>query len=210
MLAHYVQQFNTVEVNNTFYGLPAGKSLAAWRDLTPGDFHFAVKGSRYLTHMKKLKNTGEGVERFLEAVDVLGKKLGPILFQLPPNWERDLDRLAGFLALLPKHYRYVFEFRNETWNAQETYDLLKKYKAGYCIYDLAGYRSPIQVTVDFAYVRLHGPGDKYQGSYTDTALQKWAGTIRSWSKELSGVYVYFDNDIGGCAPRNALRLTQMI
>src|SRR3954469_10073593 len=185
MLAHYVEQFDTVELNNTFYKLPAQNSLAAWRDSTPPHFHFAVKGSRFLTHMKKLKDAEDGLKRFLSAVEVLEPKLGPILFQLPPNWEIDVERLKTFLALLPVYRPCAFEFRNITWNTPQVYDLLRQYNAAYCVFDLAGYLSPIQVTADFAYVRLHGPGGKYQGSYSDAALEEWANTIRTWDKKLS-------------------------
>jgi uncharacterized protein YecE (DUF72 family) len=210
MLLHYAEQFRTVELNNTFYHLPAETSLSAWRDSTPADFHFAVKGSRFLTHMKKLHDAQDGLKRFLDAVDVLEPKLGPILFQLPPNWEINLDRLAEFLALLPRFHRFTFEFRNTTWNTTQTYDLLTQHNAAYCIFDLAGYLSPIQVTADFCYIRLHGPGGKYQGSYSDAALQEWARKIEKWSRTLAAVYVYFDNDDSGYAPRDALRLKALL
>jgi uncharacterized protein YecE (DUF72 family) len=210
MLAHYTQHFDTVELNNTFYKLPAQTSLLAWRDSTPPHFHFAVKGSRFLTHMKKLNNAQDGLNRFLEAVTVLEPKLGPILFQLPPNWELDVDRLAAFLALLPLYLRCAFEFRNPTWNTPQTLDLLAQYNAAYCIFDLAGYLSPLEITADFSYIRLHGPGGKYQGSYSDAALEEWAQKISQWSKKLAAVYVYFDNDDSGYAPKDALRLSALI
>ena len=210
MLAHYLQHFDTVELNNTFYKLPAQTSLLTWRDSTPPHFHFAVKGSRFLTHMKKLKDARDGLSRFLDAVDVLEPKLGPILFQLPPNWALDVDRLAAFLALLPQYRRYVFEFRNPTWNTPQTYDLLAQHNVAYCIFDLAGYVSPFQVTADFSYIRLHGPGGKYQGSYSDATLEEWAWKINNWSRRLAAVYVYFDNDDSGHAPRDALRLKALL
>lgn len=210
MLACYSEDFDTVELNNTFYKLPSAKSLSEWRDSTPPHFHFAVKGSRFLTHMKKLRDAQEGLDRFLTSVQTLGHKLGPILFQLPPNWAIDLERLEEFLALLPTDVRCAFEFRNPTWNEQPTYDLLIRYKAGYCIFDLAGYASPVMVTGNFAYVRLHGPGGKYQGSYSAAALADWAGRIQSWKKRLDSVYVYFDNDEAGYAPKDALRLKGLL
>jgi uncharacterized protein YecE (DUF72 family) len=210
MLAHYIQHFDTVELNNTFYKLPAKTSLLTWRDSTPPHFHFAVKGSRFLTHMKKLNNAEEGLNRFLESVEVLDPKLGPILFQLPPNWELNLDRLAAFLALLPRDRRCAFEFRNPTWNTPKTYDLLAHFNMAYCIFDLNGYLSPIQVTADFSYIRLHGPGGKYQGTYSDAALEGWAGKINEWRKKLTAVYVYFDNDDSGYAPQDALRLKALL
>ena len=210
MLAHYTQTFDTVELNNSFYKLPAPASLTAWRDSTPPDFRFAVKGSRFLTHMKKLSNAQEGLRRFLDAVDVLDPKLGPILFQLPPNWELNLERFAAFLEILPRYRRCAFEFRNQTWNTPQVYELLSRHNTGYCIFDLAGYLSPLQITADFAYIRLHGPGGKYQGSYSDAALADWAAKIEDWNRRLSAVYVYFDNDDSGYAPRDALRLKELL
>jgi uncharacterized protein YecE (DUF72 family) len=210
MLAYYVEKFDTVELNNTFYKLPSEAGLLNWRDSTPRDFLFAVKGSRFLTHMKKLKDAEQGLARFLEPVEKLESKLGPILFQLPPKWTVDIERLAGFLEILPRYHRYAFEFRNQTWDTPKIYDLLGRYNAGYCIFDLAGYSSPLTVTADFAYVRLHGPGGKYQGTYSDAALKKWARQLKTWHERLKAVYVYFDNDDSGYAPHDALRLKALV
>jgi uncharacterized protein YecE (DUF72 family) len=210
MLAYYLQHFDTVELNNTFYRLPKATALESWRESTPANFCFAAKGSRFVTHMKKLKDPEAGLSRFFDAVDVLGEKLGPILFQLPPHWQLDLDRLAYFLEVLPRHHRYAFEFRNETWNTQTVYELLGKHKVAFCIFDLAGYQSPLEVTADLVYVRLHGPGGKYQGSYTDDALANWAKRIAEWRSEKRVVYVYFDNDQAGYAAQNALRLRDLL
>jgi uncharacterized protein YecE (DUF72 family) len=137
---------------------------------------------------------------------VLGNKLGPILFQLPPNWELDMDRFEYFLAVLPKHHRYAFEFRNPTWNVHEIYKLLARHRVGYCIFDLAGFQSPVEITTDLVYIRLHGPGGKYQGSYSNEALSQWACRIQAWQREHRTVYVYFDNDQAGYAAQNALTL----
>ncbi len=210
MLSHYIEHFDTVELNNSFYKLPSRTSLENWRESTPPNFHFAVKGSRFLTHMKKLNNAEEGLQRFLDAMDVLEPKLGPILFQLPPNWELNLDRLASFLAILPPYRRWAFEFRNPTWNTPDTYKLLAIHNAAYCIFDLAGYLSPRQITADFSYIRLHGPGGKYQGSYRDETLKRWAQTIAGWSQQLAAVYTYFDNDDSGFAAQDALRLKALL
>jgi uncharacterized protein YecE (DUF72 family) len=210
MLAFYHQRFDTVEINNSFYSLPKKPALENWRDSTPENFCFAAKGSRFLTHMKKLKDAEQGVARFFDAIDVLGDKLGPILFQLPPNWEIDAERLRSFLEILPVYHRYAFEFRNPTWEVSEIYDLLVRYNVAHCEFDLAGYQSPIQLTADFAYVRLHGPGGKYQGSYSDEALKKWAQRIKTWLRKLTAVYVYFDNDDSGYAAADALRLKKLI
>lgn len=210
MLEYYIRHFDTVELNNTFYKLPSKKGLLAWRDSTPPGFHFAVKGSRFLTHMKKLSNAEQGLKRFLDAIEPLDPKIGPIVFQLPPNWALNFERLADFLALLPRYRRYAFEFRDPTWNTNQVYDLLSEHEIAYCIFDLAGYLSPLQVTTGFAYVRLHGPGGKYQGSYSDAALRAWARRIEKWRQSLEAVYVYFDNDDSGYAPRNALRLKTLL
>lgn len=206
MLAYYVERFDTVELNNSFYRLPPEAALANWRDSTPPDFCFAVKGSRFITHMKKLKDPELALERFFQRADILGPKLGPILFQLPPHWELDLDRFRHFLSVLPAHHRYGFEFRNPTWNTPEVLRELNRHNCAYCAFDLAGYQSPIEITADFTYIRLHGPGGKYQGSYSEDALAGWAGRIRAWQKTLKGVYVYFDNDQAGYAPENARKL----
>ena len=209
MLAHYVQNFDTVELNNTFYHLPKTPSLEAWRDSTPENFCFAVKGSRFLTHMKKLKDPEQGLGRFFEAVTVLGPKLGPVLFQLPPNWTLDQDRFRMFLSCLPRGLHYAFEFRNPTWNVTPVYDLLTRYNMAYCIFHLAGFQSPMEITADLTYVRLHGPGGKYQGSYNADDLSKWAKRIRDWRRKLKTIYVYFDNDQAGYAAVNAAELKQL-
>ncbi len=210
MLAYYDARFDTVELNNTFYRLPTGSALENWRDSTPPQFLFAAKGSRFLTHMKKLNDPEAGIARYFDAVDVLREKLGPILFQLPPHWQVDRERFAHFLHALPSYHRYAFEFRNPTWDVPEIYDLLAGHRAGYCIFDLAGFQSPIQVTADLVYVRLHGPGGKYQGSYSDEALAAWAARIRDWHSEERSVFIYFDNDDSGYAAYNALTLKALL
>jgi uncharacterized protein YecE (DUF72 family) len=136
--------------------------------------------------------------------------LGPILFQLPPKWRLNLDRLTEFLAALPTYHRYTFEFREPSWLTPPVYDLLHKHNAAFCIYELAGFHSPIEVTADWTYIRLHGPGGKYQGSYSDETLRAWADRIVAWSKHLRSIYVYFDNDQAGYAAFNALTLKRMV
>ncbi|HLJ45816.1 MAG TPA: DUF72 domain-containing protein [Bryobacteraceae bacterium] len=210
MFPFYVDHFDTVEVNNSFYRLPKPETFAAWRDAVPSDFRFAVKGSRFITHNKKLKDPEPALERLMPAVDTLKRKLGPVLFQLPPKWQVNLERFAAFLTALPSGHRYAFEFRNETWNTREVFDLLRKHKSAYCIFHLAGFQSPLEVTANFAYVRLHGPGGKYQGSYDDAALREWAARIRTWRRRLKAIYVYFDNDQAGYAAQDALRLRGMV
>lgn len=209
MLPYYLGLFDTVEINNSFYRLPLESALAAWRDSTPPNFRFALKGSRFLTHMKKLKDPEPGLERFFQRADLLREKLGPILFQLPPHWEVDLGRLRAFLEALPPGHRYTFEFRNPTWYIPDVYAELRRHNAAYCPFDLAGFQSPIELTADFTYVRLHGPGGKYQGSYSDQALAVWAERIRNWRQELRAIYFYFDNDEAAYAVGNALKLRDL-
>jgi uncharacterized protein YecE (DUF72 family) len=209
MLDFYTERFDTVELNNTFYRLPPERGVCAWRDSTPDPFLFAVKGSRFLTHMKKLKDPELGLERFFERVDLLGPKLGPILFQLPPFWELDLERLDAFLRALPGSGRYAFEFRNPTWHVTPVYDLLARHDAAFCPFDLAGFQSPVEITASWTYIRLHGPGGPYQSSYSDDALAGWARRIEEWRKQLKAVFVYFDNDMAGFAPANAATLKRL-
>src|SRR5579862_6871633 len=141
MFGIYTQNFDTVELNNTFYRLPTPKSVAQWRDSSPENFCFAVKGSRFLTHMKKLKDTAQGIERFFERVDGLRRKLGPIVFQLPPFWEVNSERLEEFLTLLPRGHQYSFEFRNPTWHIESVYEILRRHNAAVCIFEIAGFQS---------------------------------------------------------------------
>jgi uncharacterized protein YecE (DUF72 family) len=211
MLHFYAERFDTVEINNSFYRLPTTAALASWCKETSVNFCFAVKASRYITHNRKLNDPEETVKKFLKTIDALGKRLGPILFQLPPSWQLNLERLENFLAaLLPYRHHYVFEFRNPTWNVPEVYDALRRHNAALCIYELAQFQSPIEVTADFAYIRLHGPGNKYQGDYSRTTLQSWAKRIEAWKKELKHIYIYFDNDQAGYAAKNAQELQSMI
>ncbi len=210
MLSYYLQYFDTVELNNSFYKLPERSTFCSWCAAVPGNFRFAVKASRFITHNKKLKDPEDALERFFSRAEALGPNLGPILFQLPPRWKLNLERLEHFLIALPRQHRYAFEFRDLSWNTQEVYALLRSYNAAYCIYELSGYRSPVMVTADWTYVRLHGPGGKYQGSYDRQALNGWATQVVKWSRSLKAIYVYFDNDDSAYAPHNALELKQLI
>ncbi|MHB1750717.1 MAG: DUF72 domain-containing protein, partial [Acidithiobacillus sp.] len=171
----------------------------------PAGLLFALKASRFITHMKKLKDSEASLARLLGRVESLGEKLGPVLFQLPPHWRRNAERLEGFLRVLPSGHRYTFEIRDPSWHHPDIYALLKAYNAAFCIFDIAGFQSPIQLTTDFAYIRLHGPSlAAYAGCYTTEALRAWAARIRTW--DLRTVYVYFDNDQAAYATHNALEL----
>jgi uncharacterized protein YecE (DUF72 family) len=210
MLPHYVGRFHTVEINNSFYQLPKKTTLELWKKTVPSNFVFAFKGSRYITHMKKLKDPSRGVPPLLEAARVLGEKLGPLLFQLPPHWRINLERLDAFLQFLPRDFRYAFEFRDPSWFTDRTYEMLAKREAAFCIYHLAGRLSPKEVTTDFVYVRLHGPDGAYQGQYDGKTLSGWAGAFSTWQRQGKEIFCYFDNDQAGYAAQDALRLQEML
>ena len=211
MLEHYARDFDNVELNNTFYQLPTESTFDAWKKSTPPGFLFSVKGSRFITHMIKLKDAERGLTNFMPRAERLGRKLGPILWQLPPGWKVNVERLEEFLSLLPRKHRYTFELRNETWMNAEVYDVLRRHNAAFCIYELAGYQSPLEITADWTYIRLHGPTHfKYQGSYSDAQLAEWAERIRGWSRKMKAIYVYFDNDDSAYAVYNAMTLRKML
>lgn len=210
-LSFYAQRFVTVEINNSFYHLPTAETLQSWANDTPPGFTFAAKASRYMTHMKKLKDAEPALTTFLDRMEMLGDKLGPILVQLPPHWRCDLERLESFLVLLPAGRRFAFELRDSSWQTPAVMDLLTHYRAANCVFDLDGVQSPLTLTTDFAYVRLHGPGGPYEGCYDHHALSVWAERLRAWQTDLTGgAYVYFDNDQAGYAARNALELRALV
>ncbi len=208
-LSHYQQYFDSVEINNSFYSLPSPETLEAWRDCVPEDFLFAVKASRYITHMKKLKDPRKSVQNFLDRVRSLGDTLGPILFQLPPHWRVNLERLEEFLEILPQS-RVAFEFRDPSWFDARVYELLDETTRAFCIYDLDGRLSPIETPGGFIYVRLHGPDGPYQGRYGKQALAGWAGRLSAWARGGRDVFCYFDNDQAGYAVENAMELRGML
>ena len=155
-LEFYSRSFSTVELNNSFYHLPTEKAFGTWRSATPDSFRFAVKVSRYITHIKKLKDSEEPLQNFLARATLLGGKLGPLLYQLPPGLHRDDVLLESFLSLLPRHLVNVFEFRHDSWHDQGVLDLLQRYNAGFCIFDMPDLTTQPAVTADFVYVRFHG------------------------------------------------------
>lgn len=159
----------------------------------------------------KLKDPALSTVRFFDGAERLGEKLGPILFQLPPRWRADVERLSNFFEALPEEHRYVIEIRDESWLVKEVYDVLREFNVAFCIHDLANMQTPLNVTADFTYIRFHGPGAaKYRGSYSDSALEEWAERISQWRNSNVGSYVYFNNDIGGHAITNAQTLKQLL
>jgi uncharacterized protein YecE (DUF72 family) len=209
-LRFYAERFETVEVNGTFYRLIEADTFRRWREGTPAGFVFACKGSRYLTHMKRLKEAAQGVGRFFERAEALEEKLGPIVFQLPGRFRPHRERLVAFIDALPAAHRYAFEFRDPAWFLPEIFEALAKRDVALCLYEFAGREAPLEVTASFVYIRLHGPDGAYQGSYSDAALRTWAKRIGAWAEQGLDVSCYFDNDQAGYAPQNALRLIQLI
>lgn len=209
-LGIYAESFATVEVNNTFYQLPGAETVRAWERRTPVDFLFAVKANRYITHMKNLLEPEGPVERMMARLNVLGEKLGPILFQLPPGWHVNARRLASFIDVLPQGQRYVFEFRHESWYTGSVYGILEESASAFCIHDHKDAPSPQRVTADFVYVRFHGRQGSYEGKYTSTNLADWADTIAGWREQGLDVYGYFNNDFHGYAIENARELIELL
>jgi uncharacterized protein YecE (DUF72 family) len=210
-LSFYADAFDTVEVNNTFYQSPDPDTLRNWRRQTPDDFTFAVKANQYITHFKKLKDPDEPVQNLYQNVEPLGDKLGPILFQCPPNWHQNLDRLHSFLETLDDEHWHVFEFRDPTWLNAGTTEVLAAHDAAFCIYDFGDQATHRTVTTDWVYVRLHGAGDAYHGRYSDAALDDWADVVADWRADGLDVFVYFNNTAGeGHAPHDAQRLRERV
>ncbi|HET7113142.1 MAG TPA: DUF72 domain-containing protein [Pyrinomonadaceae bacterium] len=211
MFQYYARHFDTVEINNSFYRLPTATTFDNWRESSPPNFCFAVKASRFITHMKKLKDPKVSAAKFFLVADRLDSKLGPILFQLPPRWKLNLERLEEFLRTLPGGHQYAVEVRDETWLVREVYDLLRRYNVAFCIHDFADMKVPREVTADFTYLRFHGPtSTKYWGSYSDRQLREWAEWIQQQRRKLSSIYAYFNNDPEGAAVRNALLLKEFV
>ncbi len=209
-LSYYARQFPSVEVNNTFYHLPKMKTVENWVAKVPEGFVFAVKASRYITHMKNLLDPDESLPKFFERIAGFGAYCGPILFQLPPNWDLDLERLVNFLPHLPKEHRYTFELRNKTWLTEKVYILLRQYGIALCLYEINYHQSPILTTADFVYIRLHGPGRAYADPYAPLELERWAVRINQWLNDGKDVYCYFDNTLNGYAWANAQSLLKLI
>jgi len=205
---YYAQYFDTVEINNTFYHLPKEQTLRRWHEIAPKDFLYAVKANRYITHIKRLKDSAEPLGRFFERVGLLKSRLGPILYQLPPSLQKDLGLLEAFIKLLPKRKTAVFEFRHKSWYSDDTFNLLNKSGVSFCIHDMPGKESPRIVTGEVIYVRFHGTTGRYSGSYPKSQLQNWSKWLKDQAKKVSAIYAYFNNDAHGHAIKNAKQLKE--
>jgi uncharacterized protein YecE (DUF72 family) len=210
-LQYYASQFSTTELNGVFYRTPTPEAVRAWRDQTGDGFVFAWKASKFITHWKRLSGKSVNSLELLEnRLSLLGDKAGPILFQLPPHFEADVERLASFCKLLTKKRRYSFEFRHPSWFAPPVLKLLTQQNIALCISDHHDAPAPWKRTADFIYVRGHGPQGRYKGHYRREALGNWARHIRTWKKAGYDVFVYFDNDQKSAAPTDALKLRQIL
>jgi uncharacterized protein YecE (DUF72 family) len=208
-LEYYASVFRTVELNNPFYRLPTPEMFARWRDATPHDFRFAVKVSRYISHVKRLRDVAEPLRQFLERAELLGPKLGPLLVQLPPNYHLDLARLEEFMEVLPDGRQWVIEVRHPSWQVPPVYEALARRGVALCVPVGGRVQPDFITTAPFTYIRMHhgrAPG----GRFDDEELRPWAARIRALTRAGKEVYVYFNNDRGGHAPRDALLLRNML
>jgi uncharacterized protein YecE (DUF72 family) len=206
-LAEYASTFPTVEVNNSFYQLPKEETFDKWRETVPKPFLFAVKASRYITHIRRLRGAKESVELFWSRATHLGSHLGPVLFQLPPNFKADPGLLQDFVAVLPEGMRPAFEFRDDSWRRDDVFDSLEKAGAAWVLADRPGWRVPHIVTTGWSYVRFH-QGRPVHPGYPASKLRRWADRIASAG--ATDTFVYFNNDWLGAAPKDALAMTRLL
>lgn len=204
-LIYYAEHFNTVELNNTFYRMPAEKAVRNWLEITPQEFRFAVKGYRYFTHLKRLI-TDDDFRRYLDdffhLAGLLKDKTGPLLWQFPGSFKADLSRLENFCSLLSIHFKHVFEFRHESWFNEQVYDILGRYGYGLCIISgPASIPKVVRTTPDFSYIRFHGEGSWYSDNYGDESLLAWKEALDNL--QVHELYAYFNNDINAFAIYNA-------
>jgi uncharacterized protein YecE (DUF72 family) len=208
--AFYAEQFDTVEINNSFYRLPKAETFDAWRDQAPPGFRYAVKANRFITQAKKLKDCEEPVARMIAPTRHLERKLGPILYQLPPMLGINLDRLETFLKLLPRDLTHVFEFREKSWYDDATLALLDRFGAGFVAHGFPGKASPRWASGNVAYVRFHGGVGKYYGRYRDEVLLDWSDWLNHQVEAGKSIWAYFNNDGEAAAIHDALTLKAMM
>lgn len=212
-LSYYSSRFDTAEINNSFYRLPTEQAVKAWRESVPEGFLFAWKASRFITHMKKLKDIEESIDLVFGRMEGLGDTFGPVLFQLPPMLKANdetRERVARCLSLVPPNRRIAFEFRHPSWYEEGAFRILRNHNAALCLSDHADAPAPWMTTADFVYVRGHGTSGRYAGSYSEETLQNWAHQIADWRRSGRDVYVYFDNDIKSAAPSDAQTLLELL
>ena len=208
-LEYYASHFDTVEINNSFYRLPEAHSFERWRQRVPSGFLYAVKASRYITHMKKLKDADQSIELLFSRLTHLNDALGPVLYQLPPRWPLNLERFKAFLRTLPPQFTHVVEFRDPTWYVEAVFDELNALGVSLCLHDMEGAATGLRLVGPAVYLRFHGPA-KYSGRYPSRRLAATAAWCTARLSEGIPVYAYFNNDIGGHAPRDAIRFRELV
>ena len=208
-LEHYATEFETVELNSPFYRLPDAEVFRGWSRRVPAEFRFAVKASRYMTHVRRLHEPRESLDRFWSRARHLGPRLGPVLYQLPPRWKPNAERLQAFLAALPRADQ-VIEFRDRRWYGSRTLTALAEANVALCLHDMSGSAPRPEPLGPFVYVRFHGYGSRYGGRYSSQQLSAWADRIARWSSAGMPTWAYFNNDLGGHAVRDAFRLRMMV
>jgi uncharacterized protein YecE (DUF72 family) len=206
----YAEEFDTVEINASFYRVPLDKTFDAWREKAPDGFRYAVKVNRFITHLKKLVGVEMEADRFIELARRLGEALGPLLYQLPPSLHKDLVRLDSFLRRLPPDLEHVVEFRHRSWYDEEVLALLDRRRVGFVAHDLRGLISPRWASGRTAYIRFHGSGGRYSGRYSDEDLLRWTDWCLEQSRAGRSVWCYFNNDIHGHAIEDARTLKSMV
>lgn len=210
-LEYYSTRFPTVEVNDTFCRLPKTETVQAWHDRVPVGFHREEKANRPITHYQRLENVEEPLDLFLQRVEILRDKLGPVLYQIPPSLRKDTELLQQFLAVLPHGFQHVIEFRHPSWYGHDVFEMLDKRNVAPCVHDMKSVEPPLQATAEIAYVRFHGTEGRYPGGHSDRHLQDWAGRIRAMTDDgLSCAYIFFNNDIGGHAVLNARTMAEIL
>ncbi len=209
-LRFYAGRFNSTEINGSFYRTPTLEAVAAWREQTPRDFTFAWKASKFITHWKRLLNCENSVALLQTRLAALGRKAAVVLFQLPARFGKDAARLDAFLHILPRDYRYAFEFRDKNWYGDDALEVLHRHDVSLCLSDHADAPAPWLVTARHVYIRGHGPSGRYHGSYPGARLRRWAEAVVAWRAERRQVFVYFDNDQKAAAPKDARRLIRLI
>ncbi len=209
-LRWYAERFSTTEINGSFYRTPSLEAVRAWREQTPDKFIFAWKASKFITHWKRLTEKCRNSLELMETrLAVLDPKVGPILFQLPPQFKPDRERLASFLKLLNTKRRYAFEFRDASWYAPPVLELLRSRNIALCLSDHHDAPAPWEVTAGHVYIRGHGPTGQYKDRYPKPTLQRWAKAIAAWRQKRLAVYCYFDNDQKTAAPQDAQSLIEL-
>ena len=204
MLEYYAQRLTTVEVNYTFYRMPNAKTVAGWDAATPAGFTFILKAPQRITHFARLRDVDDPLRYFLEMARRLGPKLGPILFQLPPNFKKDLDRLNDLLTQFPADLRCAWEFRNDSWFTDDVYEALRVANAALCVADTEDGHTPLVATADFGYMRLRDEG------YQENDLQEWRGRVRDLGKGWHDAFIYFKHEESGIGPKLAQEFAQLL